>query len=70
MHLACAAAVAVAIGASPALADEFGDAQDAAAAMAAIKICNIVVPEAAKRAFYGEILSVYHTPHNGCLGDQ
>jgi hypothetical protein len=60
---ALAAAVAVTLGAAPALATEFGDAQDAAATMAAIKICNTVVSEAAKRVLYGEILSIYRTPH-------
>jgi hypothetical protein len=56
-----AAIVALALGA-PACAQDYNEAQDALATMAAVKVCKAVVSEEAKRELYGKILSIYRTP--------
>jgi hypothetical protein len=58
-YLALAAAVAVTLGASLALADE---RDDALTTMAAATVCKISVSEEAKRILYGKISSGGRTP--------
>jgi hypothetical protein len=51
------AVAAVTLSATACNAQSFGDANDAAAILGAVKVCKTVIPEGSKKQLYGEILS-------------